>query len=326
MNRKLYVSAVLMLCAVAVSAQRRTTYEEYIEKYKHLAIDKQETHGIPASITMAQGLLESDCGNSRLALEGNNHFGIKCKSDWTGMTILHTDDAENECFRKYSSVEESYRDHSEFLDKSPRYQSLFDLDVTDYKGWATGLKAAGYATNPRYADQLIKIIEDYELYMLDSGQALVANVDVVVVEEAPAVSAVEEAVFIPVEKVDVDNYAVSMRTVGNHQVYHNNGAEFIVAREGETMDRLAVAAGIPEKRLRKYNDMAGVTQPRTGDQVYISPKANKAQNGKLIHVVRDGETMHSISQMYGIKLKRLVRINRRSADDRLSAGQQIRLM
>ena len=311
---------VLLFLTCTASAQRRMTYGEYIEKYKALAIEDQEIYGIPASITMAQALLESDCGNSRLAREANNHFGIKCKSDWTGETILHDDDAENECFRKYGSVEESFRDHSEFLDKSPRYQSLFALDLYDYKGWARGLKAAGYATNPRYADQLIKIIEENKLYLLDSGQDKLLAEEIAAKPVEPLIPEIEA------EKIDVDNYVISLNTVGDRAVYANNGSEFIVARQGDTYESLSKQAGVSAKRLRKFNDMPEDSQPAAGEPVYIRKKGKRANNGKLIHVVKEGETLHSISQTYGIQLKKLSSMNRREPDSKLSAGQQIRLM
>ncbi len=318
-----YILLFGLCIALSASAQRRITPEEYIERYKNLAIEDQDIYGIPASITMAQALLESDCGNSRLATEANNHFGIKCKRDWTGETISHDDDAPGECFRKYPSVEASFRDHSEFLDKSARYQDLFTLDIFDYKGWARGLKAAGYATNPKYAELLINLIEDYRLYELDGlspGEA--AETDIPIEEPAP----VEVVEVVPAEKIDVDNYVVSVRTIGDHAIYFNNGSEFILAKAGETFESLAARTGISAKKLRKFNDMAPGTQPEEGDQVYIRSKASRSQNGRLIHIVKEGDTMHSIAQQYGIKLKKLAKINRRDVSSQLSVGQQIRLM
>lgn len=326
MKRYIFAAtAAILAMIVTASAQNRMTYGEYIEKYKQIAIEHQDIYGIPVSIKLAQGLLESDCGNSRLAIEANNHFGIKCKSDWTGMTISHDDDAPGECFRKYDSPEQSFYDHSEFLDKSARYQSLFDLDVTDYKGWAHGLKAAGYATNPRYAELLIKIIEDYELYTFDTNE-LPAHDYAQVTPEVTDISRPEDAVFTPAEKIDVDNYVVSVRTVSGYPVYHNNGSEFVVAKAGDTYGRIAGIAGISEKKIRSFNDVPASGEPKEGEPVYIRQKGKRAANGKLIHTVQDGETMHSISQTYGIRLKNLVNINRRPADSSLRAGQQIRLM
>ena len=167
-------------CAVGASAQSlraRQSKEEYIERYKNIAIDHMERYGIPASITLAQGILESDSGNSTLAKSSNNHFGIKCKKNWTGARVYHDDDAKGECFRKYGSVEESYQDHADFLDQQPRYDSLFAYASNDYRSWARGLKAAGYATAPDYAQRLTRIIEEYELYLLDedNGSSLYSS-------------------------------------------------------------------------------------------------------------------------------------------------------
>lgn len=202
------------LLALSANGQDRLTREEYIQKYKSLAVEEMEVYGIPASITMAQALLESDNGNGRLAREGNNHFGIKCKSTWTGATISHDDDAKGECFRKYPSVEASFNDHSEFLDKSARYQDLFKLDPMDYKGWAYGLKQAGYATNPAYAELLIKIIEDNQLYHLDRGEEIAPPIMGTPVTEEPQ-QLVADTEQKPKEVVDVDNYSVAVTGQGD---------------------------------------------------------------------------------------------------------------
>ncbi len=307
--------------ATAAFAQKAMTREEYIEKYRKLAVEARDTHGIPASITMAQALLESDCGNSRLATEANNHFGIKCKKDWTGETISHDDDAKGECFRKYACVEDSYRDHSVFLESSPRYAALFKLAPTDYQGWAYGLKQAGYATNPEYATLLIKLIEDHKLFLLDD----VENIPPADFKElTPPVKWTEWSETGP--HVDVDSYMVSLRTRGGYAIYTNNGSEFAVARAGDTFEALAGKLGVPAPRLRKFNDLSAEAQPAEGDMVYIKAKARKATNGKLIHVVESGETMRSVAQKYGIRLRSLASMNHRSADSQLAAGQQLRLM
>ena len=316
--------ALLAVTTASAEGQQKLTREAYILKYKPLAVEQMDIYGIPASIKLAQALFESDNGNSRLAREANNHFGIKCKSNWTGQTISHTDDAPDECFRKYPSVEESYRDHSEFLDKSARYQDLFKLGPTDYKGWAHGLQKAGYATNPQYAQQLIKIIEDYQLFLLDEGQDVriaenAAPVEEPVAEPIPSAS--------PADMVDVDNYSVSIQgRNGGHTVYRNNGSLFIVVRDGDKLESVASEFRVSPKKLIKYNDLDIHSNVKTGDMIYIRPKAKRSSNGKMIHVARDGETLHSISQMYGIRLKSLCNINRRSRDSQVTEGQQIRLM
>ena len=163
-RKAIFLAGILLFCLPGLlRAQVRQTREEYIDRYKHIAVEQMERYGIPASITMAQGILESDCGNSLLSLRSNNHFGIKCKSNWRGGKVYHDDDAKGECFRAYPSVEASYFDHAEFLDSQPRYDSLFAYASDDYRSWARGLKAAGYATAPDYAQRLVRIIEESQL-------------------------------------------------------------------------------------------------------------------------------------------------------------------
>ena len=262
-----------------------------------------------------------------LCMSGGNTLLVDVR-DYTDLVLVGAtrDDAAGECFRKYASVEDSYRDHSEFLDRSERYQDLFKLDPLDYKGWAYGLKQAGYATNPQYAELLIKIIEDNRLYLLDEGR----DIDPQIMGNRPdkqALIAEEIPHAAPADIVDIDNYSVSVQgRKGGHTVYQNNGSQFVVLREGETLSSVAGEFGLSEKKLAKYNDFDAGTQPRPGDMVYIRAKNKRSQNGKLIHIAKDGETLHGISQMYGIRLKNLCSINRRSRDSQVSAGQQIRLM
>lgn len=328
MNIRTYacVVALLLVAGHSAMAQDRTTKEQYIEQYKQLAIDDMEKYGIPASIKMAQALLESDAGNSRLARQGNNHFGIKCKKDWTGQTIHHDDDAPQECFRKYPSAEASFHDHSEFLDRSPRYQGLFELDPLDYKAWAYGLKAAGYATNPKYPELLIKIIEDNKLYLLDGGKTTL----VAVAEPEPAQpepSAVTETIetTAPTNRVDVDNYVLALYNRGGYDIYLNNGCEFVIAAEGDDINSLEQSLEISAKRLRKMNDLAQDGDFTAGDVVYIKPKAKRSENGHLLHTVREGETLHAISQIYGIRMRKLAALNHLTDDGQIFAGQQLKL-
>lgn len=319
--------------ASVASAQERMTREEYIQQYKKLAVEQMEIYGIPASIKMAQALHESDNGNSRLARLANNHFGIKCKSTWTGQTIDHDDDAPGECFRKYGSPAESYLDHSEFLDKSARYQELFKLDPKDYKGWAYGLRKAGYATNPKYAEILIKIIEDNRLYLLDEGKDI--NEPLLAEETRPHQPAEPAREPEPVHRepqqtagtVDVDNYSVSVSgRGGKHTVYHNNGSQFILTAAGDTYASIASEFGLTVPKLIKFNDLDGGGDLTPGTMLYLKTKSKRSENGKLIHIAKEGESMHSISQTYGIRLKNLCNINRRTKDSEVKAGQQIRLM
>jgi len=281
-------------------------YLDYIETYKELAISEMEKFHIPASITLAQGLLESGAGRSKLAKYFNNHFGIKCGRSWTGAKTYHNDDRPNECFREYDHANQSYEDHSLFLTRNPRYAPLFRLDITDYKGWAHGLRKAGYATNPRYGDLLVSLIEDYELYEYDRVK-------------------VKKNVTKPV-KVNLVKKAPKKKVTGEHQTYIANGIVYVVARSGDTLESLAKETGISSKKLVKYNDLYEGYKLREGDIIYLKKKNKKAAKGKLIHIVSAGESMHGISQKYGIRLKSLYKMNRMdSSDEAPETGDVLRL-
>lgn len=315
--RKVIFSLLFSVFCLSLFAQRQTR-EEYILKYKDWAAETMERYGIPASVVMAQALLESDNGNSRLAKEANNHFGIKCGGSWRGETISHHDDARNECFRLYASVEESFLDHGKFLDDSPRYNDLFKLKDTDYKGWANGLKRCGYATNPNYGPMLIKIIEDNKLYLLDQG----VNVAYSDIRQESGGLIPEDANS---SKINVDDYVVSINRTTGRELQYNNGVTFIVAREGDSFASIAQEFRISKKKLLQFNDLTHEFELSPGDALYVRKKNKRSENGYLSYVVQEGETMHSISQQFGIRLKNLYTINNMSQSDRIRPGQQIRL-
>ena len=274
--------AFFVFGSLGLQAQKRNKqYEDYIKEYRDVAVEEMERYHIPASITLAQGLLESGAGQGTLARKSNNHFGIKCGGDWRGKTVKHDDDARNECFRVYKNAKESYRDHSKFLAGRSRYAALFKLKITDYKGWAHGLKKAGYATNPRYAYQLIDIIERYDLYKYDKKGGLKW------MKENP----------------------------NPHQPYLANGLVYVVAREGDTWRSLSKELDISQRKLRKYNDLYKGYELQDGDIIYLEKKNRKAQKGYIVHVLRAGESMYSVSQKYGIRLKRLYKMNKMSPED-----------
>ncbi|MBE6201163.1 MAG: hypothetical protein E7134_03120 [Rikenellaceae bacterium] len=262
--------------AVSAQEQAKLTRKEYIDKYAPLAVEQQALYGIPASITLAQGLLESGNGNSRLAREGNNHFGIKCGGSWDGPSLRHDDDAPQECFRSYDSVEESYIDHSLFLSERERYKGLFTLDPKDYKGWAHGLKAAGYATNPVYAELLIKIIEEHQLYRYDN--ALLADYEAPAQPTTPAQGEVTEgeqsqeqpAEVEVVVAVDVDRVAVPLHRISGYGIYADEGGRYILAHKGDLIGRIGRVVGVSTRRLCKLNNIAdrGVALAE-GQQIYI---------------------------------------------------------
>ena len=305
------IIAVLFL-AQPIFAQSRTgklTRRDYIEKFKEIAIQEMVEFGIPASITLSQGALESGNGNSRLATEANNHFGIKCHKGWEGPFIKMDDDAKNECFRKYEHAQASYKDHSFFLSQRGRYAFLFDYDITDYKAWAKGLKKAGYATNPKYADLLIKIIEENELYKYD-----LYGDDYVAVNKYP-----DE---IPTEK----NREYEAFAVGKNErkIFKNNDRKFIFARKGDDFYKIADDFNIYNYQIWKYNDLNKEDQVKESQMIYLEKKKNKANTA--FHTVKPGETMHSISQFYGIKLKQLYKKNGMKKGAKPRAGQVLWLI
>ncbi len=276
----------------------KMTVEQYLEKYGSIAVEEMHRSRIPASITLAQGLLESGNGNSRLAIKANNHFGIKCKKDWTGETMKEDDDAPQECFRKYPTPLDSYRDHSEFLKKNQRYAFLFDLEMTDYKSWAHGLKKAGYATNPRYGEILIATIEKNNLQRFDLMKA--GEAEVKKIEE-------EKKEFI-----------------AEHAQIVVNNIPAIIAKGDDSYTNIALDNDMRVWQIYKYNDLAKNAVLKKGDTIYLKPKNYRSQTQEF-HVMMQGETMHLISQRYGIKLSRLLSKNRMKAGAEAATGETIYL-
>ena len=280
----------LLLYALITSAQVKwtQTYQTYIDQYKDLAIEQMLKYRIPASITLAQGLLESGAGRSELARKGNNHFGIKCHN-WTGRTTYHDDDMSQECFRAYDNVYESYEDHSKFLSRQTRYSQLFKLKMTDYKGWAHGLKAAGYATNPIYAKKLIDIIETYQLHQYDYA----TSYDKFMMTHTGKDQ--------PVEKGG---------TLHSITIYNQN--YYLRARRGDTFQSIAKEVGISARKLAKYNERNRKDQLAEDDIIYLKKKRTKAEKRYKNHPhrVKAGESMYSIAQQYGIRLKSLYKKNK----------------
>lgn len=305
----LFLAALLSITGFA--QQRQITREEYIQKFYPLAISEMERSGIPASITLAQGCWESQNGNSRLATEGNNHFGIKCKSDWRGKKIYHDDDAKGECFRRYAHAEASYIDHSNFLMGSSRYSFLFRLDPKDYAGWARGLKQAGYATDPSYSERLIKIIEDFKLYLYDEYGD---NRQLASIKQEPEKKKHEKAP-ITQTKTPAISRKIEMR----------NGLRTIVVAEDDSYESLTKRYKLKDWELYTYNDFAKGRQPRPNEILYIEAKYKKASKQHKQHVTDQGDTMHYIAQLYGIKLKPLLKRNRMKTGEEPAVGQIVYL-
>ncbi len=283
---------------------KKMTREGYIKTYSDLAMKEMARVGIPASITLAQGCLESGNGNSTLAVKGNNHFGIKCH-DWTGKKVYHDDDKKNECFRSYRSAYESYKDHSAFLSTRGRYASLFELNPHDYRGWAKGLKKAGYATANNYATLLIKIIEENELFRYD-------------------LQVLEGGVAGDFEKgKEAKNPSHGYPTT--REVLLNNKIEYVVTLAGDTPESLRDELNLYKNEIFKYNDLYTGIKLEPGQIIYLQPKRRKAAVGNEIHKVEDGQTMYDISQKYGVKLKHLYRYNRMMEGEQPIQGSDVNL-
>jgi LysM repeat protein len=274
---------------------------DYIKTYYSVAIKKMQEHKIPASITLAQGILESGAGLSQLARESNNHFGIKCHSDWKGGRVYKKDDGPNDCFRKYKKVEDSYEDHSQFLLRN-RYSRLFRLNIKDYKAWAKGLQECGYATDKAYANKLIKLIEDYELYKYDSKKTRTSG------------SKNSKKNSNKIEKPRLDR-----------DVYKTHGLIYVEANDNDSFDAIAYDMGFKVKDLLKYNEVPEDFPLYKGDKVYLQKKKKKADKPYYEHTVQVGESMHSISQKYGIQLSGLYKMNKKDSEYVPEEGDVLRL-
>lgn len=302
--RKLFL-AFIMLLPLSLLAQRITP-EEYIQTYKDIAMQEMRDHKIPASITLAQGLLESGAGNSALAREAKNHFGIKCHKGWTGKTYYMDDDEKDECFRKYKNAEESFRDHSEFLCGRTRYAALFDLEITDYKGWARGLKAAGYATNPKYAQLLIDRIELYDLTKYDKialGQMTDDN-------QLPEIELEDELLELAFSPDSRSAYELVDMTPDKRFIYENNGVRFVYAKEGETPEQLAKEFGVKYKKFCEYNLLRRPDEMvfHSGDVVYLAKLKNKNWKAKK-YTVAEGETVRDVALRFAVKPEKVMKKN-----------------
>ena len=305
MLSKILLLPLVLICLLPLTATGQTTlYRNSIERYSPMAVDQMYRYGIPASITLAQGLLESNAGQSTLARKGNNHFGIKCGGRWNGRYMLRNDDAPNERFRVYGSVKESYEDHSQFLRKGPRYAFLFDYDRTDYKSWARGLKKAGYATNPRYAQMIIDVIERNDLARFDQAKR-----------------ATRHERHEHERKLDIEeksDYA--------YPIHRCNGQFYIIARKGDTYASIAKTMKTRESKLRKYNDADRNMRPTPGSAVFLGKKAKKAsKDATKWHIMGTGESLYTISQRYGIRLTSLCKMNPVDDNYHFRVGDRIRI-
>ncbi|OSZ76835.1 hypothetical protein CAP36_10390 [Chitinophagaceae bacterium IBVUCB2] len=317
-----YFILVFVLASSACFGQKADVVLNYIETYKELAITEMQRTGVPAAITLAQGIHESGAGSSKLVLASNNHFGIKCKSNWEGESVKHDDDEKKECFRKYPLAEHSYRDHSDFLKNGKRYAFLFELQPTDYVGWANGLKQAGYATNPKYPQVLIKLIESYNLQdytMIALGKPVPKNEDIVHVSAYKDVEgSASKEIGYPIEKevaVAKENYPE-----GEFKI---NDTKVIYAKKGTSFLAIAKQYDVDLSKIFDFNEMERTETLPEDQLIYIQRKRKTGKDE--FHTVLPGETLHSIAQKQAIRLETLRELNWLKLDEKPAPGVQLSL-
>lgn len=311
------VFTILFSLASLTLAAQRISVEEYIDQFKDIAISEMKRSGVPASITLAQGILETENGNSELVKKSNNHFGIKCKNTWTGETVTHDDDANGECFRAYTNATESYRDHSDFLKANKRYSALFNLDPADYAGWARGLKKAGYATNPKYPDLLIKYIEQYDLqqYSLVALNRL-PEIDIAKAEDNKTVAAAEVTVENPVSENDITTAANDA-----DKVISINKTKCVFAKKRTSLLVIANKHNISLSKLMEFNDMEEEGLLGKDQLIYLEKKSKTGE--KEYYIVQPGETLYDIAQKNAVQLKYLLEYNNLKADSKLNTKTKL---
>lgn len=317
---------ILLFIAVPALAQKPEVIAGYISSYQQFAVDEQVRTGIPAAITMAQAIHESGAGQGDLALKSNNHFGIKCKSSWTGATVFHDDDSAGECFRSYTCVADSYRDHSDFLRTGKRYAFLFDIPPTDYYAWANGLKQAGYATNPRYAEIISKIIEDNDLETLTETALNQTGNTIWLAASKPAaattVASNEKPVKLPVAEATPEKTAAEP-VPARQGVFHINHCKAVFVAAGASLRKIAVRYNLDYTDLLHYNDMKPVEKLASNQVIFLEEKRKKGN--EKTHQVQRGETAWLISQQEGIRLEKLLAYNQLKPGSPLKAGQVLKL-
>ena len=314
---RIIITILFFVISLTTTAQN-ISVEEYIEQFKGIAINEMKRSGVPASITLAQGILESENGNSELVKKSNNHFGIKCKNTWTGETVTHDDDANGECFRAYTNADESYRDHSDFLKANQRYASLFNLDPTDYAGWARGLKKAGYATNPKYPDLLVKYIEQYNLqqYSLIALNKL-PETEIAKTDESKNVVPAET---IPAEKPAIKEN-VMQAAAGPDKIVSINKTKCVFAKKGTSLLLVANKNNISLSKLMEFNDLTEEGILSKDQNIYLQKKSKTGEGD--FYVVQQGETLYDVAQKTGVQLKYLLEYNNLSATAKLNTNAKL---
>lgn len=326
-NIRLLLVTILLLSGSILHAQNKEIVLTYISTYREIAIAEMQRSGVPASIKLAQGIHETLAGTSDLVVRSNNHFGIKCKSSWKGESVSHDDDARGECFRKYDSPSDSYKDHSDFLKANQRYAFLFELDPLDYEGWAKGLKKAGYATNPKYPQIIIKLIEDYHLqdYTLiamgkkNPEELLMANTTIDGEDNTAGPAAITNP------EVTAETMVVESATQANwpEGEFKINDTRVVYAKQGTSCLSIAREYNVSLKRLFEFNDMEETETIEKDQLIYLQRKRKTGDNE--FHMVKPGETLYDIAQQEGIRMNMLLEYNQLAEDMTPAIGSQLYL-
>lgn len=328
MRIQLYICTVLLFqigCIQNVTSQSVSDINRYIENYKSIALDQERQYGIPASITLAQGILESGAGKSWLTRKSNNHFGIKKGSDWNGpLCYAWDDDPQKSPFRVYSSAAESYRDHSLFLKNNGRYRFLFSKSVYDYRGWATGLQKAGYATSPTYAKALIGYIDAYKLYAINGGIKLRPGKTITITRTITREELLVRKELQMNENEESEEQESFEKTIRKF-VVEINGIRCTILYPGETLSSIAMKYDISKRDLLLFNETTSENDFREGDIVYLEKKKKKYEGAQDFYRAQNGETLYYISQRFGIKLANLTKMNHKNSFSTLSEGEKIKL-
>jgi hypothetical protein len=319
MNLKLKILFFMILLAQLLSAQSPDQINTYINTYKQLAISEMQRSGVPASIILAQGIHETQAGTSDLVIASKNHFGIKCKDNWTGQVVFHDDDARGECFRSYIAAEDSYRDHSDFLTQSPRYAFLFKLNPEDYESWAYGLKKAGYATNVRYSQILIKLIRDYDL----------EKYSLIAIGKLPAEKPADGTVAKDIKRESLEGFndssLVKPAPIASYPdgTFSINATRVVYAKAGISLLSLSNQYEIPLARLLEFNDMSQEDVLNNDQLIFLQRKRKVGHTS--IHFVQPGESMYTICQAEGIRYENILEFNRLKPGEEPASGEKLNL-
>ena len=315
----------MLFYCLDVEAQSSSDIQSYISQYKQIALDQEKAYGIPAPITLAQGILESGAGKSGLTRNANNHFGIKAYGGWTGRIYLAWDDeATKSKFRWYNSASESFKDHSVFLKNNSRYRSLFTKSVYDYRGWANGLQRAGYATSPTYAKALIGYIDAYKLYAINGGVKLRPGKTVTITRTITREELVQRKDLQMDDSEESEEQESFERTIQKF-VVEINGIRCTILYPGETLSSIAMKYDIPKSELLEFNETTNEEDIKEGDIVFIGKKKKKYDGAQDYYKAREGETLYSVSQQFGIRLASLSKMNQKNSFAILSEGEKIKL-